>query len=295
MPIHVAHRDRRAVLQQRIELRELDDGIRHLRIAARGVQAHFGPVHEPEAAFPDAPAEVRAFGYGRHLFGNPLADVGHVHRAGLRVPRESLRIARAVRVDLAERVRIVVVHERVVLRNAVLAVRAVVAERIDAENLAERAGEILRDVLRIAAAAAIGIPEIQQTVVGASAPRGRIEAELSAVVIHVRTLPPHQLARGVAIVSRGRRILRGPLEEHRMMRHLRARRMQPVRRRRDVRWCRCRCRSFRSPRDPRRLKSGWNAKLWNPRSKFWNCTWMFHRGSWWSKYGVTVFPSLLTV
>ena len=235
MPVHISHRHRRAVLQQRIELRELDDRIGHLRIAARGFEAHFGTVDEPVAAFPHSPAEVRALGNRRHFLVDTLADVGHVHRPRLRVPREALRIARAVRVDLAERVRIVVVHERVVLRNAVLAVRAVLAQRIDAENLAERRSQILRHVHRIAAGAAIGVAGIQQTVVGAAAPRGRVEAELAAVVIHERPMPPHQLARGVTVVGCGGRILRRPLEEHRMVRHFRARRCgRPIRGRRDV-------------------------------------------------------------
>ena len=109
------------------------------------------------------------------------------------------------------------------------------AERIDAENLAERRSQILRHVHRIAAGAAIGVPGVQQTVVGAAAPRGRVEGELAPVVIHERPMPPHQLARGVTVVGCGGRILCGPLEEHRMVRHFRARRCwRPIRGRRDV-------------------------------------------------------------
>src|SRR5262245_31658411 len=122
---------------------------------------------ESVAAFPLVPPQIRALGDLAHFFDDVLADVGEIEVAGARVPRIALRIPHAVRIDLGERVRIVVVGKWIVLRNAVLAVRAVLPERIDAEYLAERRAEVLRIVERIAAAPAIGDAHVEETVVGA--------------------------------------------------------------------------------------------------------------------------------
>src|SRR4029077_11812384 len=74
-----------------------------------------------------------------------LANLRLEHVAVLRIPREPLRIAMAVRVDLAERIGIL--RERIRRGNAVLAVRAVAAERIDAKDLAEDRLEVLRMIV----------------------------------------------------------------------------------------------------------------------------------------------------
>ena len=86
-------------------------------------------------------------------------------------------------------------------------------------------------------------------------------------------MPPHQLARGSAIVRCGGS---GFLAVH-SRRTAWCEIFAPAAGVQSgvgvTLWCRCTCRSSRSRGDPRRLKSGWNAKLWKPRSKFWNCTW----------------------
>ena len=84
------------------------------------------------------------------------------------IPGEALGVAHAVGVDLAERVGVAVVDERVAGGNAVLAVGAVRAERIDAQDLAERRIEVLRQVERVAAAAAVGEAHVEQAEIGAA-------------------------------------------------------------------------------------------------------------------------------
>ena len=49
-------------------------------------------------------------------------------------------------------------------------------------------------------------------------PCERIEREVAAVVIGERLLDADQLARRVAVVGGGRRVLRRPLEQHRVVR-----------------------------------------------------------------------------
>ena len=100
-----------------------------------------------------------------HLLDDVLPDLGEEHSAVLRIPAEALRIAKSVCVNLTHRLRIVVRHERVARRHSVLAVRAVVAEWVDAKKFSVRCSEILRHVQRIAAATAVGEREIEQAVV----------------------------------------------------------------------------------------------------------------------------------
>src|SRR5438034_721268 len=74
---------------------------------------------------------------------------------GRGVPGEGLRGSDAVEEDLAERLRVVVAGPGICRRDAVLAVRAVPAERVDAQDLAEGRGQVLRVVEWIARAAAV--------------------------------------------------------------------------------------------------------------------------------------------
>ena len=128
-------------LEDRVGVVELGDGVHHLRVAALILGAHFA-VEVLEAAFPHVPAVVAAGDDLVDLLVDVLADLRLEHVAVLRIPREPLRVAVAVGVDLAERVG--VLDERVRRGNAVLAVRAVLAQRIDAQDLAEDRLEVLR-------------------------------------------------------------------------------------------------------------------------------------------------------
>jgi hypothetical protein len=87
------------------------------------------------------------------------------------------------------------------------------AERIDAQDLAEDRLEVLRVVVGIAAAAAVGGADVEQAELGSARPRQRIEGDLSAVVIGERMRDAEQLARRAAVIRRRLRILRGPLEQ----------------------------------------------------------------------------------
>src|SRR5690606_11876852 len=136
------------------------------------------------------------------------------------VPAEALRVAHTQGVDLAQRA--VVTDERIVGRDTVLAVRAARAERVDAQDLAERGTPLLREVQRITAAAAVRRTDVEQTEVRITGPRVRPEGDVAAVVVAKRLFEAHQHARCTAIVRRGIRILGAPLEQHRVVRRLAA-------------------------------------------------------------------------
>ena len=91
--------------------------------------------------------------------------------------------------------------------------------------------EILREVERIAAAAAVGEADVEQTEIGAPACRERIEGELAGVVVGKGLLEPNQLARGAAVVGVGGRVLGGPFEQDRVVRAGAAARLEVGRRR----------------------------------------------------------------
>ena len=109
-------------------------------------------------------------------------------------------------------------HERIRGGDAVLAAAAVLAERVDAEDLAERRAEILRELHRVAAAAAVGDAHVQEPEVGGARTRRRIERDRAAVVIGERLTQPDQLSRRSAVVGRRARRLRRPFEQHGVVR-----------------------------------------------------------------------------
>ena len=81
--------------------------------------------------------------------------------------------------------------------------RAVVAERIDAEDLAEGRAEVLRQLQRIAAAAAVGDAHVEQAEVRrCSGAASGLNASMAAVVVGERLAQPNQLARRAAVVGR---------------------------------------------------------------------------------------------
>src|SRR5882672_3352388 len=102
LPIDVDTGDRRA-LKQRILVVELDDRPGHARFAARAGHIDLLPADVLEARLPLVPAEIRARGHRTDFLDDVLTDVGDEHAAIVRIPREALRIADAVGVDLAER------------------------------------------------------------------------------------------------------------------------------------------------------------------------------------------------
>ena len=115
----------------------LDHRIRHLGIATLVSETDLATADERETALPVVPAEV---GTGRNetdLFYDVLADVGDQHVAGGRVPGKALGVTHAQGVDLAERVTIASVHEWIIGGNAILAVGAVGAQRVDTQDFAE--------------------------------------------------------------------------------------------------------------------------------------------------------------
>ena len=94
-------------------------------------------------------------------------------------------------------------------------------ERVDAEDLAERRAEVLRQLQRIAAAAAVGDAHVEQAEVGRCRRRQRIERQVTGVVIRERLAQADQLARRAAVVGRGAGRLRRPLEQHGVVRRCR--------------------------------------------------------------------------
>ena len=131
---------------------------------------------------------------------------------------EALRVAHAVGVDLAEGAVGPGAGEGIVGGDAVLPVGAVRAERIDAQNLAQDRAEILREVQRIPAAAAVRRPDVEEPEVGIAGRREGIEAELPAVVVAERLLHTQQFPRQAAVVDRGGRIRSGPLQQDGVLR-----------------------------------------------------------------------------
>src|SRR5690606_8303951 len=113
-----------------------------------------------------------------------LADVGRKHRAVLGVPRETLRVADTVGVDLRQCP--LSRYKGIRGGNPVPATASRRAERVDAENLAERGTKILGESLRIAAATAVSDAHVQQPEVWASGTHRGVERDHTAVVIGVR-------------------------------------------------------------------------------------------------------------
>src|SRR5690606_30136115 len=187
-----------------VELPPLGDRIRHGRVAPGTADVHFRTADEAKAAFPVVPAEVRSPGDRAHLLDDVLPDVGEVHVAVFGVPAEALRVAHPVGVDLAERCVIPIVDERVVRRDAGLAVRAVAAERIDTEHLPECRGGILGHVEGIPAATAVGNADIEEAVVRIARLRGGVEGEVAGVVVPERLLEAEDLTGRAAVVRRAR-------------------------------------------------------------------------------------------
>ena len=137
---------------------------------------------ELEARLPLVPAEIRAGRHQADLLDEVLADVGDEHLAGLRVPREALRIADAERVDLAERVALAVTNGfdagMPYLPFALFVPSGSMRRILPNAELMFCAG-----VVGIAAAAAVGEADVEQAEVGAPGRRERIERDLPAVVI----------------------------------------------------------------------------------------------------------------
>jgi hypothetical protein len=136
------------------------------------------------------PAVVAAVADDVDLFDVIHADVADVHRAVGRVPREPMRIAEAVRVDLAERLRIAVRLELVVGRDRVIAeplrtTGFARAARIDAQDRRDHGIQPLRRarIVRVRAAAIaeaeVAAARVQQPVVRRARPRRGIELDVA--------------------------------------------------------------------------------------------------------------------
>ena len=78
--------------------------------------------------------------------------------------------------------------------------------------------EVLRDVERVAAAAAVRRPDVEQTDVGIARSGERVEGDVSPVVVPERLLDAQQLARRPAVVDRAIRIGSGPFQQNRVLR-----------------------------------------------------------------------------
>ena len=152
-------------------------------------------------------------------------------------------IAHAVGVDFAERTRRA--RRRDCRRECRTCRCGCSSQRIDPQDLAEDRPEVLRQVERIAAAAAVGNADVEQAEIRSAGPRERVEGDVAGVVIGKRLLEPHHLTRRSAVVGRRRRVLRRPFEQHRVV-GIRSRR--PARSRASA-WCsscRSTCRTCRS-------------------------------------------------
>ena len=207
-----------AALQQRVELAVLDHRVVEAGLSAGVDQADGPAAEEAEAPFPVVPAEVGAGGDQAHLLDDVLSDVGDEQVAVADVPREALRIADPVGVDLPERIGVAVAGEGIVGRDAVLSVGAVGTERVDAQDLAEDRRQVLGHVERIAAAPAVGGADVEQAEVRIAGGGERIEAELPAVVVAERLLHPQQLARRPAVVGRRGGVPGRPLQQDGVLR-----------------------------------------------------------------------------
>src|SRR5258706_7371625 len=157
----------------------LNDRKRHLGVTARIVKTDAFAAEIPVTGFPLVPSEIRAGRDRTDLFHGILPDIGHEHGAGLAVPEKSLCIADAIGVNFAERV--LVFDERIARRNSILAVGAVRSERIDAEDLTEARGQVLRVLEWVTATAAVGEPEIKKAEIGAVGHGESAECEVAAV------------------------------------------------------------------------------------------------------------------
>ena len=214
--IHDDACDRRAIGQYRVGVIVLGDRICHGAVAARpsGVDASAACI--TKARFPHVPAEVSAPGNRTQLLDDVLADVGDVHPAVRGIPAKALRVADAGRPDLPQHQ--AVSDKRIVGGNPVLAVPAVGACRVDAQDLPVRRLHVLRHVHRITAASAVGVADVEHPEVGLAGPCERIERDQAAIVVAKWLLQSEKLARCDTIVCRGAGRLRGPFQEYGVVR-----------------------------------------------------------------------------
>src|SRR6185369_6034298 len=113
---------------------------------------------------------------------------------------------------------IIVVRKWIAGRDSIFPIRAVLAQRIEAQNLSEARIEILRVAKWIATAAAIGEAHIQEAEVGIALLRKRIEGEVAAVVIRKRLFVSDEFSGRTAIVGGRSRIFGCPFEKNRVVR-----------------------------------------------------------------------------
>ena len=156
----------RAPLQQGVQLSVLGDRIRESGLASRIDQADLPSADEPVAALPVVPPQIGATGDETDFFDDVLTDVSEEHVAGRGVPAETLGIANPVGINLRQRTGAPGVGKRIVGGNAVVAIGAVGAERVNTQELPERPTEILPEAERVAAAAAVSGPDVEQTEIG---------------------------------------------------------------------------------------------------------------------------------
>src|SRR5690606_33131481 len=128
-----------------------------------------------------------------------LSDLGQQHATIRAVPGEALGVAHAVGVDVRQCV--ASVHEGVGGGDAIVAVFTVVAQGVDAQDLAEMALQVLAGAQRVAAAAAVADADVKQTKVLVTWPGQGIEADLSAVVVGEGLGGTEYFSRCLAIVA----------------------------------------------------------------------------------------------
>ena len=158
-------------------------------------------------------------GHECHLLDDVLPDVGEEHVAVRRIPGETLRVAHAVGVDLAKRVRCPFRRRTDSTRECrTCRSRCSCSSGSMRKILPKPDDEILREVERIAAASAVGDADVEQTVVRAARASERIERRQAAVVIGERLLEAHDLARRTAVVRGRGRVARRPLVQHGVVR-----------------------------------------------------------------------------
>jgi hypothetical protein len=145
-----------------------------------------------------------------------LADVAEVELAGAAVPAEAVRVAEAVRIDLAEPARLA--DERVGRRDAVPAVGGVGPARVDAQQLAVRHRQVLR-VGVVHALAAVADREVQVAVVAVAGLGGRVEVDLLDAVDLAAEPDSQHLAVGAGERVRGR-VGGLPLVDHAVVQHV---------------------------------------------------------------------------
>ncbi len=135
------------------------------------------------------------------------------------VPAEAVRVAHADRVDLPQLA--LLPGERVRARDAVLAVDAVPAVRVDAQDLALRQPQVLRNRGDVADAA-VARGDVEQAEVLVPPVRRRVEADLLEPVQELGEPDAQDLAAGAG-EDVGGRIRRGPLGDHAVHLHVRGR------------------------------------------------------------------------